>query len=247
MDHSDISRIAHAHHPLAAPVDAVATARLLDRLSIPRDGRVVDLGCGAGEWLFALLAARPDVQAVGVDLHLHPDREERAAARGVADRVTWVTADAATWSGGRFDAALCVGASHAFGGYERMLDTLRAHVSPGARCLVGDGFWERPPGPAALTALEATPEDFPDLDGLVAHAWALGWGTAYAHVSTAAEWDDYEWSWVGSLTDWALAEGRDPAEREQALGVAAEHRQGWLRGYRHELGFVTSVLVDARR
>lgn len=245
VDRFEISRIAHAHHPVAAPVDGRAIARLLDRLAVSPGGRVVDLGCGAGEWLLALLEARPDLHAVGVDLHLHPERDERAARRGVADRVSWDEGDAATWSSGSFDAVVCVGASHAFGGLGPMLEALRRHVRPGGRCLVGDGFWESPPGPATLEALDARPGDFPDLEALVEEAGTHGWGVAYAHVSSAREWDDYEWSWVGSLTDWALTAATDPADREQALAAATEHRRQWLRGYRHELGFVTAVLVDA--
>ncbi|HEU5109332.1 MAG TPA: SAM-dependent methyltransferase, partial [Micromonosporaceae bacterium] len=66
----------------------------------------------------------------------------------------------------------------------------------------------------------------------------------YAHVSDAAEWDDYEWSWVGSLTEWALDNPGHP-DAAEALRVAREHRDGWLRGYRDVLGFATLVLRRA--
>jgi SAM-dependent methyltransferase len=243
VDRAEISRIAHTHHPVAAPVSASSLVRLLDRLDPPAGSRVLDLGCGSGAWLVELLARRPDLSAVGVDLHLHPDRVERAAARGVADRLTWVESEAEQWWDGLHGAVLCVGASHAFGGPGPMLEALATHLAPGGRCLVGDGFWERPPSAATQAALDATPEDFPSLPGLVDLATAHGWAVVYAHVSTVAEWDDYEWSWTGSLTDWALHEATDPEERAEALGVADEHRRQWLEGYRGELGFVTTVLV----
>ena len=35
---------------------------------------------------------------------------------GVTEQVTWANADAATWSGCGYDAVLCIGASHVFGG-----------------------------------------------------------------------------------------------------------------------------------
>ena len=63
----------------------------------------------------------------------------------------------------------------------------------------------------------------------------------YAHVSDAAEWDDYEWSWTGSLTEWALDNPGHP-DAAGALAAAREHRDQWLRGYRGVLGFVTLVL-----
>jgi trans-aconitate methyltransferase len=79
-------------------------------------------------------------------------------------------------------------------------------------------------------------------------AWAM---QALAHypdghadgvdVSDAAEWDNYEWSWIGSLTEWAVDNPGHP-DAAEALTVAHEHRDQWLRGYRNVLGFATLVL-----
>lgn len=41
----------------------------------------------------------------------------------------------------------------------------------------------------------------------------------YAHVSDVAEWDDYEWSWTGSLTEWALDNPGHP-DAAEALTLA---------------------------
>jgi hypothetical protein len=68
----------------------------------------------------------------------------------------------------------------------------------------------------------------------------------YAHVSSAPEWDDYEWSWTGSLVEWARSDAPSDADREQALTAARTHRRQWVEGYRGELGFVTAVLHDTR-
>jgi hypothetical protein len=68
----------------------------------------------------------------------------------------------------------------------------------------------------------------------------------HGHVSSLEEWDEYEWSWTGSLADWALEPGRDPGDRAEALEAARAHRDAWLGGYRGVLGFATLVLVDAR-
>ncbi|MDZ5447847.1 hypothetical protein U2F26_34990, partial [Micromonospora sp. 4G57] len=87
----------------------------------------------------------------------------------------------------------------------------------------------------------AEPAEFTDLAGLVDAAEQAGWTPVYAHVSDAAEWDDYEWSWIGSLTEWALDNPGHP-DAAEALTVAREHRDQWLRGYRNVLGFVTLVL-----
>jgi hypothetical protein len=107
--------------------------------------------------------------------------------------------------------------------------------------MVGEGFWEAPPTPQALDALTAAEKDFTDLAGLTEAAETAGWTPVYAHVSDAAEWDDYEWSWIGSLTQWGLDNPGHP-DAAEARAIALEHREQWLRGYRNVLGFVTLVL-----
>jgi hypothetical protein len=140
---------------------------------------------------------------------------------------------------------LCVGATHAFGGFAGTLEQAGRHVHPDGILLIGEGFWALPPTPAALAALDATPADFTDLAGLVDAAERAGWIPVYVHVSDAAEWDNYEWSWVGSLSEWALDNPGHP-DAAEALKVAREHRDGYLRGYRGVLGFASLVLRRAQ-
>jgi hypothetical protein len=171
---------------------------------------------------------------------------ERAAAtaaeRGLAERLSLHERDARTYvPDGDYDLVLCVGSTHAFGGFAGTLDLAGRHVNSAGVLIIGEGFWQAPPTAAALAALDAAPGDFPDLAGLVDVAETAGWAPVYAHVSDAAEWDDYEWSWVGSLTDWALDNPGHPNATE-ALALAREHREQWLRGYRDVLGFATLVL-----
>ncbi|MEU9131170.1 SAM-dependent methyltransferase, partial [Kitasatospora sp. NPDC048540] len=65
MDRQQISRIAHRHHPVAAPLSDGSVARLLERALPAGDGRLLDLGCGQGAWLLRALSARPGLRAVG--------------------------------------------------------------------------------------------------------------------------------------------------------------------------------------
>jgi SAM-dependent methyltransferase len=245
VDRALASAIAHRWHPVAAPVSDANLRRLLTRLG-PVD-RVLDLGCGFGEWLFAALEAAPGATGVGVDTS-RPALDEarrRAGQRGLTDRVVFEEAAAASYDGGRFGAVLCVGATHAFGGLPGTLDAVRGHLAPGGRVLLGEGFWDGDPSPQAMSALGAAPGELPDLSGLVETARAAGWEPGYGHISSAEEWDDYEWSWTGSLTAWALTEAGE-TDRASALQIACTHREEWLAGYRGQLGFVTVVLHDAQ-
>jgi cyclopropane fatty-acyl-phospholipid synthase-like methyltransferase len=240
VDRQQISRLAHADHPIAAPLDDDSVRRLLAR-GVPRgEARVLDLGCGGGEWLLRALAEHPRLTAEGVDIspsaldHAH-EAAERLAVR---DRLTLHRQDAAQFaSPHRFDLVLCVGSTHAFGGLSATLAVAREHLAPEGRVLVGDGFWEREPSAEAVEMLG----DLADLPTTLARVVADGWTPVGGHISTRQELDDYEWSWTGALAAWALDHPTDP-DRAQALETATTHRDQWLRVYRDVMGFLCLVL-----
>ncbi|GAA2237118.1 class I SAM-dependent methyltransferase [Streptomyces nogalater] len=240
MDREEISRRAHADHPIAAPLDDDAVRGLLER-ALPRaDGRVLDLGCGGGEWLLRALTARPELRGEGVDLSERALEDARRAARrlGVEDRLVLHREDAAGFTAPHaFDLVLCVGATHAFGGLPATLAAARRHLAPGGRVLVGEGFWEREPAAEAVALLG----DLDDLPSTLDRVAADGWTPVHGHVSTRRELDDYEWAWTGSLASWALDHPGHPDSTE-ALATATAHRDEWLRVYRDAFGFVCLVL-----
>jgi SAM-dependent methyltransferase len=244
VDRQRLSSIAHRHHPIAAPVSGVNVNRLLRRADPRPAARILDLGCGQAAWALQALAFCPDGQADGVDISRDAltRAAEAADERGLADRLTLHERDAREYqASGAYDLVMCVGSTHAFGGFCPTLRLAGRHVTADGILLVGEGFWQVPPTPQALAALDAAAEDFTDLAGLVDAAEQAGWTPVYAHISDAAEWDNYEWSWVGSLTEWALDNPGHP-DAAGARALAGEHREQWLRGYRNVLGFATLLL-----
>ncbi|MDQ0379820.1 SAM-dependent methyltransferase [Amycolatopsis thermophila] len=235
MDRDLVSRLAHSDHPIAAPLGDDAVAALLGR-AVPAEGaRVLDLGCGGGEWLLRALELRPAARAEGVDVARvaldHARRE--AGRRGLADRLVLRELDAATFTADEpFDVVLCVGSTHAFGGLLPALGAARKLLAPGGRVIVGEGYWERDPSPQAVEIFG----DLADLPTTVDAVTDDGWVPVYGHLSTRHELDDYEWSWTGSLAARAL-------DQPDVLATAAEHRHEWLRGYRDSFGFLTLVLT----
>ncbi|MFE0805332.1 SAM-dependent methyltransferase [Streptomyces sp. NPDC058812] len=240
MDRQKISRLAHADHPIAAPLDDDSVRRLLARGVPHGDARVLDLGCGGGEWLLRALAEHPGLTAEGVDISeiSLAHARETADRLGVRDRLVLHRQDAALFTAPhRYDLVLCVGATHAFGGLPATLAAALEYLAPGGRVLVGDGFWESEPSAEAIEMLG----DLTDLPTTLEQVVADGWTPVGGHVSTRRELDDYEWSWTGSLASWALDHPTDP-DSAQALEAATTHRDGWLRVYRDALGFLCLVL-----
>ncbi|MFI2765478.1 SAM-dependent methyltransferase [Streptomyces echinatus] len=240
MNREQISRLAHADHPIAAPLDDDSVRRLLER-GIPRgDERILDLGCGGGEWLMRALTTHPRLRAEGVDVSESSLAHARETARdlGVHDRLDLHHEDAAGFVASHgFDLVLSVGATHAFGGLLATLTAARKHLAPGGCVLIGDGFWAREPSFEAVEMLG----EFADLPTTMDRVVANGWTPVYGHISTRQELDDYEWAWTGALASWALDHPHDP-HSSQALAAATAHRDEWLRIYRDAFGFLCLVL-----
>lgn len=246
MDRRQISSLAHTDHPVAAPLSDGSVTTLLERALPGASARLLDLGCGSGTWLTRALAARPDLRADGVDNDAGAISAARRAAEeaGLGDRISFHAEDAAAFhSPHRYGLVLGIGVEHAFGGLLPTLKAAGGHLSPGGSVLLGACFWERAPDRRTLDAGFAA-DDHLDLATTVDLVTAAGWVPLHGHVSTAREWDDYEWSWTGSLTRWALDHPEHP-DHAQALEAAAAHRAAWLHGYRGTLGFVTLLLRRA--
>ena len=243
ISRQQLSALAHADHPIAAPLSDDTVERLLARAVGTGTRHLLDLGCGTGEWLLRAATSRRDVSGVGVDLDAAAVARGRELVRaaGLSERIELREGDAREVSPEQpADCVLSIGAAHAFGGLMPTLAAVRPHLAESATVIIGDGYWESDPTDEVL-AIGFERDEFADLATTVDSVSAAGWAPVYGHVSTPAEWDDYEWSWSGSLTEWAL-DHHDRADAEAAMSTASEHRSQWLRGYRGVLGFVTLVL-----
>ena len=138
--------VVEARHELQNPTSPEKIRELGERLDLGPDSHLLDIASGKGGP--ALLLAEifgcrltcversPEFVAVA---------RERTAAAGLEDRIEVVEADAATYELGRYDAALCLGASFAYGGLVPTLERLRSAAPLFA---VGEPYWREWPLPA---------------------------------------------------------------------------------------------------
>jgi len=223
------------------PLSEAHAALLLERLAPQPGDRLLDLGCGWGELLLRALEAADDTSGTGVDTDpVALERGRRSAAtKGLEARVAFVEGAARRWAEPA-DRVLCVGASHALGGTQPMLEALTDLVRPGGRLLVGDGCWPtdaRPPGRGA----EDDWSDVLPLTEVLHAATAAGWRVLHQSTADQREWDDFESTWRVGREEWLLAHPDDP----EASAVRAELDAlltDYVTGHRGVLGFCYLVL-----
>jgi SAM-dependent methyltransferase len=201
VNRADYTAITHGDLSLLNPIASDKVDEVVALLALDTGARVIDIGCGKGEVLVRV-AERYDVEGVGVDMSkesILAARREGAArvpVRGVRFLVQDVnTLDLDPES---FDLAICVGSSHALGGYRLALQRLHDVVGPGGLVLFGEGYWRQSPSREYLAALGAgaTQDELDDYSGRTAAAVAVGLDPVYFAESTQEDWDRYEWTLI---------------------------------------------------
>ncbi len=187
-----------------------------------------------------MLAETTGCTGVGVD----PDEAElelaRLRARGDG-RLSWMNDEIADCGLGReFDAAICVGATHAFGspgeGLLRTLERMHEFVKPGGRLLVGEGYWRQEPPQEYLHVTPFEGHHLADHASNEALGARTGWVLIHSEVSSLEEWDEFESSFLRE----AEARSAGVPEDEDARAELV-HWRSWNEAYqrwgRDTLGF----------
>ncbi|WP_030563954.1 SAM-dependent methyltransferase [Streptomyces aureocirculatus] len=242
------------------PLSEARAARVVERVAeplrrVPGGGTVLDLGCGWGELLLRVLEAAPEATGVGVDLNSDDLERGRASARarGLDGRVAFAAESATDTARGPADVVLCLGSSQALlpdgtpaPHSADALRALRGLVAPGGRVVLGEGFWQRTPTQAELSAMwpDAGVHEHLYLADLADAAVAAGFRPLWVETASAEEWEEFESAYLADTEEWLTAHPEHPeaAERRER---ADRHRAAWLRGYRQPLGHAYLTLIPA--
>jgi SAM-dependent methyltransferase len=222
--------VVESEHEIQNPTSADKIRLLGERLGLGPASHVLDLASGNGGPAF-LLAETFGCRLTCVERapEFVATARERVAAAGLDDRIEIVEADASTYELGRYDAALCLGATFVFDGLVPTLERLR----PTAPLLaVGEPYWRVWPLPAAADGPRRTDEEeWLPLAQTVERVESTGVRVVSLIASTEDDWDRYESLHWQTLETWLAANpGHPQAEEFREFGAAKRARYlGWER------------------
>ena len=203
--------VVEARHELQNPTSPEKIRELGARLDLGPDSHVLDIASGKGGPAL-LLAETFGCRLTCVERapEFVAAARERTAAAGLEDRIEIVEADAATYELGRYDAALCLGATFAYGGLVPTLERLRGAAPLLA---VGEPYWREWPLPAGAEGdgeERVAEEEFLPLSETIERAESAGVRVVSLIASSQDDWDRYESLHWLALDEWLAANPDHP-------------------------------------
>lgn len=222
--------VVDAEHEIQNPTSPDKIRLLGTRLGLGPDSHVIDLASGNGGPAI-LLAQTFGCRLTCVERapEFVATARKRVAASGLDDRIEIVQADASAYELGRYDAALCIGATFVFGGLVPTLERLRVAAPLLA---VGEPYWRVWPLPPVADGPHRTDEgEWLPLAQTVERAESTGARVVSLIASSEDDWDRYESLHWQTLDTWLAANPDHPqAEEFRELGAAYRARYlGWER------------------
>lgn len=243
MSFPEFTRFAHQRLTCNTPMGPQRLVAILDVLALEGSERVVDVGCGVGEFSLKL-AEHGGVSVVGLDPDTHAlaEAEARRERRGLRGEVEFLETTAADFFSEprQADLVVCLGVQHAFGSFEAMLDLVAGSLSPGGRVWIGDGYWRGELDPAYEAFLGGV-KDRATFEDRVRSAVDRGWTPLYASEVSLDEWDQFEWAFFRVAESYARLHPDDPRAAE-LLEKRTAWRDAYLRWGRGVMGFGYFIL-----
>lgn len=242
MSRFRFTTIAHARHQTLSPIGAatlIALLKTLDRAGLRRHAALCDIGCGKGELLLQI-TQRFDGHATGVDPNetFLDDARRRAEELGLERSARWIASERAEadLAAESFDLAMCIGATHAFGGLREALVGLAQLVRREGLILAGEGYWRQRPAQAYLALLGCTEDEFASHESNVSLGESVGLEPIACWESSVDDWDAYEDLYAATMESFLARHPDDPDHAAFSQRIRT-WRDGYVAHGRDTLGF----------
>jgi hypothetical protein len=232
--------VVEAAHEIQNPTSVEKIRDLGRRLGLGPGSHVRDVASGRGGPALVLAEAFGcRLTCVERSPEFVATARERVAAAGLEDRIELVESDAAEFEPGRYDAALCLGASFAYGGLVPTLERLRVAAPLVA---VGEPYWRERPLPSTdPTGEERVAEgEWLPLPETIERAESTGVRVVSLIASSEDDWDRYESLHWLALDDW-LAANPDYPQADEFRARGAARRARYLAWERAAIGWAIFV------
>lgn len=233
--------VVESRHELQNPTSAEKIRLLGERLGLDEDSNVLDVASGrAGPAVILAETFGCHVTCVERAEDFHGAAQERVRAAGLDGKVELVQGDALAFpiAPGRYDAALCLGASFIWNGLAGTLAALRPAVRSGGFVAVGEPYWRKWPLPDGFEPDEG--EDFVTLPDTVAQFTRAGLEPVTLIAASEDDWDRYETLHWLAADEWLAENGADPDAADIRNRVDRQ-RKRYLRWERELLGWAIVV------
>lgn len=246
MDIPRFFNITESAHRIHNPFTPEKLATLGAVLRLGAGTRVLDLGSGSGEML-CTWARDHSIIGVGIDMSQLFSKQAvlRAEELGVADRVTFIHADATNYvADEKCGVAACIGATWIGGGVAGTIELLMRSLSTNGIILIGEPYWRRlpPTEDAARECLANSISDFLTLPELLTFFDELGFDVVEMVLADQESWDRYEAAKWLTMRRWLDANPEDDFAKEirAQLTTAPRRHAAYTREY---LGWGVFALI----
>lgn len=242
MDRNKFSAIAHRDHSFYNPINEEKLMKTISFVSPKPQDKVIDIGAGKCELLIRLVE-NYQISATAIELYggAIEEAKRRASSRIPEGSIEFIVDDATVAVEGceqeGYDLGICIGSTHALGGLEATLETLKRLVKKNGYILIGEGYWKKTPSVEYLEALGgADGSECKSHAETVKTGEELGLIPLWSYVANEDDWDDYEWLYSSSVENYCHENPDDP-DYEAMLKRIRTWRRTYLQWGRDTLGF----------
>lgn len=236
--------LTHKFHTMMNPISDQKIDKLIDLVNLAPSSRVIDIGCGKGEFLIRL-ARKVNITAIGIDKSPYTivAARERTAKMDLTDQIEYIESDGKIFLDSvneKFDLSVCMGASWVFGGHEGTLRALSEITRKDGIVIVGEPYLIKQATQWYLDISEIKSEEFGTHSENIEIGENLGLRPMYSIVSNSDDWDQYEHlQWLGA--DYHLQNNPDDLDNDELMSKVTKNRQAYTREGRDVFGWALYI------
>lgn len=244
MDLRKYYDITHQLHTVMNPQSKEKFDELIGLLDLKPGSKVLDIGCGKGEFLIRL-ANSINIKAVGIDLSPYVIKEAIERSKGLLkdSSIRYVESDGKAYleeESSEYDLTSCMGASWIFGGHEGTIKAMMKVTKKNGIIIAGEPYWIKEPSDWYLETSGVKYEDFLTNAGNLEVGEKLGLRPMYVMVSNLDDWDRYE-GLQSLATDRYVKNNPEDEDNEELIKRVSKYRTAYIREGRDVLGWALYV------